>query len=85
MSISLGIYDIYSYMLPGSVYLLIIFRAFGLFDTIQQIEFDLAQLIAFLVLSFLAGVLFDPIATRFWYYRFFAQKDANCAIMRAIP
>jgi hypothetical protein len=81
MSISLGIYDLFSYILPGSVYLFILIRALGFLDEIQRIEFGLAQLFAFFGLAYRVGLLLDPLATKLWYYKFFTSKDLKAKVL----
>lgn len=77
MSLTLGIYDIFSYMLPGGLYLFIFFYAFGWVKDIQQAGSGFLEGILFLGSAYVIGVLFDPLAVKMWYYRFFAPRDLH--------
>lgn len=76
MSLTLGIYDVFSYMLPGSVYLIIIFHQFNWAKNILQNQIQLGWIVAFLGLSYVTGILFDYLAVVLWY-RFFATKNLH--------
>ena len=84
MSLALGIYDVFSYMIPGGLYLFVFIYAAGWLKTIQQINVGIWQGILFLGVAYITGVLFDPLATKVWYYRFFALKDLHSAMLKKL-
>lgn len=77
MSISIGIYDFFSYTVPGMVYLLVAYSILNLF---RPISVDLSNisdailwgsLVLLLLFSFLMGHIFDSISHRVWYRLFY--------------
>ena len=94
MSIRIGIYDFFAYLIPGVFYLLV--AAFGL-TMFGIVNIDLAQLMdislfGFLVLlaaGFIVGLLFDLLAYK-WFLLFrkrnsMARQEAFDAILKKYP
>lgn len=85
MSISIGIYDFFSYTVPGMVYLLVAYLAWNLFGPVNV---DLSKfndallwggLIMLVLFAFLIGHIFDSVSHRVWYrlyYRSGSQERA---------
>lgn len=77
MSISIGIYDFFSYTVPGLIYLLVVYDVFNLFHPIKA-EIDKlgdaplwGGLILLVIFAFLVGHIFDSISHRLWYRLFY--------------
>src|SRR3989304_1987727 len=77
MSITIGIYDFFSYTVPGMIYLLAAYATLNLF---RPININLrgvsdaivwGSIILLVLLSFLVGHLFDFISHRLWYRLFY--------------
>lgn len=77
MSITIGIYDFFSYTVPGTVYLLVAYSALNL---VRPTNVDLSKfsdaaiwgsLILLVFFSFLMGHIFDSISHRAWYRLFY--------------
>jgi hypothetical protein len=77
MSITIGIYDFFSYTVPGLIYLLVAYLALNLFS---PIHIDLSSfsdallwggLVLLVLLSFLIGHIFDSLSHRLWYRLFY--------------
>jgi len=77
MSITIGIYDFFSYTVPGMIYLVVAYATLNLF---RPITVDLhgvsdaiiwGSIILLVLLSFLVGHLFDFISHRLWYRLFY--------------
>jgi hypothetical protein len=85
MSITLGIYDVFSYAIPGILYL---FTFNEVLKLLGLMPFDLAQLnnaaygILLVLLAYLVGHLFDQISHFIWYRRFYARKSEERAYAR---
>jgi hypothetical protein len=74
MSFSLGIYDLFSYILPGGLYLVCLNEIYKLF-TSSPLPIDLnnfAHLVIATILSFVLGVVINPISRSIWglFFRF---------------
>ncbi len=74
MSLTLGIYDVFSYMIPGSFYLFVIFHQVSWARDYLQSPIQAGEIIVFLGLSYVTGIIFDYFAVTLWY-RFFAPKN----------
>lgn len=83
MSITLGIYDVFSYAIPGILYL---FTLYEFMRFIQKpIELPLENslyLLLLALLSYLVGHLFDHISRHLWYRRFYPEKSPERAFSR---
>lgn len=71
MSFTVGLYDLFSYMIPGILYLYVINETFRLtklsYIDINQLNNDhLPQIILLAAIAFVVGHLFDYIAHRTW-------------------
>ena len=85
MSISLGLFDLFTYIIPGSLYLALIAYAAERFSWIEIGQFgNVPSLVLFggiLIASYLLGFVADPLAAqldkrmRFWKARY--QEDAK--------
>lgn len=72
MSYSLGVYDLLANIIPGGVYLMLLYLGLIRFGELQT---DLSTvsswyIIAFGFASYVVGMVFDPIAKNLWYQRF---------------
>ena len=83
MSFAFGFYEIFSYAIPGFVYILV---ANGFLQLLKfphvklgQVPATLGFIVLTAILSYLAGHLVDPIAYR-WYLLFNRQKEDEKAI-----
>lgn len=77
--IKFGFYDVFSYTIPGGFYIItfiyvsVVFGAVNV-DISMLNELVLAQIIIFAILSYIVGLLLDPLARK-WYFRFFDKGD----------
>jgi hypothetical protein len=77
--IKFGLYDVFSYTIPGGFYIVtflymsIVFDAVDL-DISMLNELVLTQIIIIAILSYISGLLIDPLARK-WYFRFFDKGD----------
>lgn len=82
MSIMLGIYDVFSYAIPGLLYLFAFNEGLKLLNSpsvdITQLD-NVTPLFLIGVLSYLIGHLFDHISHYIWYRRFYPGKSAERA------
>lgn len=82
MSITLGIYDVFSYAIPGLLYLFAFNEGLKLLNLpsvdITQLD-NVAYLFLIGLLSYLVGHLFDYISHHVWYRRFYPGKSAERA------
>ena len=82
MSITLGIYDVFSYAIPGIIYLFTLNEGLRLlrlpFVDISQLN-NTYHLILLGLLSYLVGHLFDYISHYIWYRRFYPGKSQERA------
>ena len=76
MSLTLGIYDVFSYMIPGSFYLFVLFHRTGWARNYIQGPIQFGEVILLLGLSYVTGILFDYLAVILWY-RFFAPQNIH--------
>jgi hypothetical protein len=78
MSITLGIYDVFSYAIPGILYLFTFNEALKLlrlpYVDVAQLD-NGSHLILLGLLSYLVGHLFDHISHHIWYRRFYPGKS----------
>ena len=78
MSITLEIYDVFSYAIPGILYLFTFNEGLRLlrlpFVDISQLNNNY-HLILLVLLSYLVGHLFDYISHYIWYRRFYHGKS----------
>lgn len=76
MAIKLGIYDFFSYLIPGGIviswFIFVLNRYFAL--VIGWRNFSIAELLVIGVLSYLVGYVVDYITAKTWY-RLFRRKD----------
>jgi hypothetical protein len=83
MSITFGIYDFFSYTIPGVLYILAINSLFQIFKfpslTLSNLGSDLGYVLAGVVIAYVAGQLMDPLAYR-WYLLFNKNKVEKYAI-----
>ena len=82
MSITLGIYDVFSYAMPGILYLFTLNEGLRLlrlpFVDISQLNNN-SHLVLVGLLSYLVGHLFDFISHYVWYRRFYPGESAERA------
>jgi hypothetical protein len=82
VSITLGIYDIFSYAIPGILYLFTLNEGLRLlrlpFVDISQLNNN-SHLVLLGLLSYLVGHLFDFISHSVWYRRFYPGRSAERA------
>jgi len=76
MSLSLGIYDVFSYIIPGSIYLFVFLHLTHWARNFITSPIQLWHGILLVALSYLLGILLDPIAVFMWY-RFFTSKNLH--------
>ncbi len=83
MSITFGIYDFFSYTMPGVMYILAINSIFRILKfpnlAIDQLSSGLGHVLGGLVIAYVIGQLMDPPAYR-WYLLFNRYKVDNEAI-----
>lgn len=82
MSITLGIYDVFSYAIPGLLYLFAFNEGLKVLNAtsvdIAQVD-NVTYLFLIGLLSYLVGHLFDHISHHIWYRRFYPGKSAERA------
>jgi hypothetical protein len=82
VSITLGIYDIFSYAIPGILYLFTLNEGLRLlrlpFVDISQLNNN-SHLVLLGLLSYLVGHLFDFVSHSVWYRRFYPGRSAERA------
>ncbi len=85
MSITLGIYDVFSYAIPGILYLYTFNEALRLLR-LPNLEITIltegAYLLVLGMLAYLVGHLFDFISHKVWYRRFYPGKSEERAYKR---
>lgn len=85
MSITLGIYDVFSYAIPGILYLFTFNEALKLlklpYVDISQLS-NVFHLVLLGLISYLVGHLFDHISHYVWYRRFYPGKSEERAFSR---
>lgn len=85
MSITLGIYDVFSYAIPGILYLYTFNEALRLLR-LPNLEMTIltegAYLLVLGMLAYLVGHLFDFISHKVWYRRFYPGKSEERAYKR---
>ncbi len=85
MSITLGIYDVFSYAIPGMLYLFTFNEIIKLlrlpFVDIPQLT-DGSHLFLLGLLAYLVGHLFDYISHAIWYRRFYPGKSDERALLK---
>jgi MFS family permease len=85
VSITLGIYDVFSYAIPGILYLFSFNEGLRLlrlpFIDISQLN-STSYLVLLVLLSYLVGHLFDYISHYIWYRRFYPGKSEERAFSR---
>jgi hypothetical protein len=78
VSITLGIYDVFAYTIPGILYLYTFNEGLKLLH-LPSVDISLSNnsydLILLALLSYLVGHLFDYISHRIWYRRFYRGKS----------
>ena len=78
MSLRVGVYDFFAYTLPGALYLAVIVRLLVVLDVVaidlQSVDLSIPDVIVLAGLSYVAGLVFDPLPNRVWY-RFFRPPD----------
>lgn len=85
MSITLGIYDVFSYAIPGMLYLYTFNEGLRLLRLPFITFSDLSSTFYFILLgllSYLVGHLFDQISHFIWYRRFYPGKSEERALSR---
>ncbi len=93
MSVRIGVYDFFSYTLPGALFLLWGAVAYELWTGNSVVpgldRVDLAQVALIAVASFLLGHLMDPVSWRNPWYWLFGPRDAasvaHDAIVASLP
>lgn len=85
MSITLGIYDVFSYAIPGILYLFTFNEGLRLLR-LPSVDVSRLDNVAFLILlallSYLVGHLLDYISHRIWYRRFYPGQSPERAHSR---
>jgi hypothetical protein len=82
MSITLGIYDVFSYAIPGFIYLFV-FNEVLKFAQLPNLDIskldNLTHLFLLSLLSYLVGHLFDSISHHIWYRIFYREHTEERA------
>jgi len=77
MSVSLGIYDFFSYTIPGMLYLIVLNQLLGLFKlqniSVENLNTNLGYAFLGIVVSYVVGHLMDTIARR-WFFLFYKDN-----------
>lgn len=77
MSIAFGVYDFFSYTIPGMIYLLVINQLLGLFKLpnleIDKLNVNLGYAFLSIIIAYVVGHLMDMIARK-WFFLFY--KDS---------
>lgn len=83
MPISIGIYDFFSYTIPGVIYLFLFWETYRLSIGITiPVDFgNIGQILLVAGLSYLVGVLISPIPRMFWRLLFFRKKSSAGAAL----
>ena len=79
MSFAVGIYDLFSYTLPGVVYLVLLVETFRLITNLP-LPFDPSNLVHILlaaILSFLLGIVINPISRSLWHLLFSYKRKSR--------
>lgn len=86
MSITLGIYDIFSYTIPGSLYLFLLLESWRLI-TGTNFPLDIGNVGHLVVaggLSFLLGIIISPISRIVWYPLFLKKQTMEERVLEKI-
>lgn len=77
MSIKIGIYDFFAYTIPGGMYLVSVIYLGYIFQSfiIDITTFDLVPLLIFVALSYVIGLILNPISYK--WHRLFKTKDIS--------
>jgi hypothetical protein len=77
MSIAFGIYDFFSYTIPGLIYLIVINQILGLFKlpniNIDNLNANLGYALLGIIIAYVVGHLMDTIARR-WFFLFYQDN-----------
>lgn len=77
MSISLGLYDVFSNIIPGLLYLFVFYELFGLLK-INTVSFsnppNTIETISLLAVAFILGHIFNTFTFDYWY-RLFSKRE----------
>ena len=83
MSFALGFYEIFSYAIPGFLYILVANGFLQLFNLpymdLGQVEVTFGFVVLMTVLSYLAGHIFEPFG--YWWYRLFNRGGIDKAAL----
>jgi hypothetical protein len=80
--IKFGLYDAFSYTIPGGFYI-VTFLYMGVVLSASSIDISvlnelvLSQIIVFAILSYITGLLLDPLARKWYFWLFDKGGDAN--------
>lgn len=78
MPIRVGIYDFFSYTIPGSLYLAAIVNLLASLQIVSidftTLNLSLTQIVIIAILSYIFGLIFDPLAYNLWYKIFRARN-----------
>lgn len=92
MSIAVGVYDFFSYTLPGGLYLFFLWSTFARLGAapppIQVAGLSITQIVILSVLSYLLGLLAAPLSRNRWFFLFGpvdAPRAAFERVMRTYP
>jgi len=77
MAITFGIYDFFSYTIPGLMYLVVFNQVLGLFKistiTFDKLNANLGYTLLGIIFAYIVGHLMDMIARR-WFFLFYKDK-----------
>jgi hypothetical protein len=85
MTISLGLYDIFSYIVPGFLYLYVMIEFMGVLGwrTVDLNQIDtIGSLLLSTVVSFILGHIVGSITYNYWYKLFFKTHPPSLALAR---
>jgi len=77
MSYSLGVYDLLANIIPGGVYLTLLYFGLTWFTAFNYplSEINTWYAIPFTVAAYVVGIVIDPVAKNLWYKRFKGRKS----------
>lgn len=75
MSITIGIYDFFSYTIPGAIYLFVLFEVYKLLTgSYPPIDLgNVGHIILGAIASYLLGTTLNPLSRVFWYFPYRAK------------
>lgn len=88
MSVTVGVYDFFSYTLPGGLYLFFLWSTFARLGAapppIQISNLSIIQVVILVVLSYVLGLLASPLSKNRWFFLFGPVDAPKAAFERVI-